>query len=75
MPPHAWSDTLAVDTPAVLAFVWVGGEHAAMWLNRLYPEQCAKIRKYMDWFDRFKTKDKRFAVLRRFNSSRWAGRK
>lgn len=46
-----------------------------MWLNARFPEQTAKIRAFLDWFDRYNSSEKRFSVLRKFHSARWSGRK
>ena len=73
-PPSSHHDT-SLMVPVGLAFIWVGLEHVAMWFNQHFPGPAAKIRRFMNMFDRFGSKDKRFSVLRKFNSSRWTGRR
>ena len=48
--------------------LWLGLEHVALRLDQRYPAACAKLRRLMSAAQRAEHKDKRYSVMRRFNS-------
>ena len=58
----------------VISFVWLGGEHGALALDHRYPQASSKLRKLLTSLRGAgnQGKDKRFSVLRKFNSVRGA---